>query len=983
MSEIASRLSAALADRYAIQGELGAGGMATVYLAHDLKHDRSVAIKVFSPELAAIVGGARFLNEIKVTANLNHPYILPLHDSGEADGLLYYVMPHIKGESLRDRLHREGHLPVDVALGIARKVALALDAAHQEGIVHRDIKPENILLNGDEPIVADFGVARALSVSGGTQVTKPGMAVGTPAYMSPEQAAAEDIDARADIYALATVLYEMLAGDIPYPGESVQAIMSKRMFDPIPSVRNARPGVPTEVDRAITRALAKEPADRFATAAEFADALDAVSGARAVASRAHSPWSSLRVPVGAVVAIAVAVFAWNVFGGNGAAPTAGPTRVAVLPFTVRGSDGVAYLGEGMVSLLSTKLDGAGTWRTVDPRAVASAVESAGHDVARPESARELARTLQAGLYVLGDIVGAGARVRLDAALYDTDSGLTPVANASAEGTAEEVLTLVDQVAAQLLVGRPGSTGERLTQIAALTTSSLPALKAYLRGTRLMWNAQFAEAGDELRTAVREDSTFALAWYQLSVAADWMLRPDIGLEAAEQAVRFGDRLSERDRRLLEALWTVRSGRALEAERLYRAIINTYPRDAEAWYQLSEVLFHFVPREGRPLAESRAALERLVELEPSQLPARVHLARLAAAEGSVEELDALVEQLAGLSEDSRVPLETRMLQVLARNDDLALQALLEQLRGHSEADLPELAWATGTFSGNWEGVRRILVTFAEPDRSPEMRAHARRLLGYLTLAEGRWSDAAAEFDVASQWAPVETTLDRALVTATPFVTVPADTIEAVRQRVAALPPPPASASPLVWSTVHDGIHDALRAYLLGLLDARLGDLPSARSSLEQLESAEFPRGSGSLGPDLALGLRATIALAAGDTTEAASILDALQLDTWQHYNVASAFFSAQYERFVYARALQHVGRFDDALRWYRSSRETSLRDLVFFVPGHFHSGEILEARGDSAAAVAHYRVVLDRWADADTGLQGYVTASRAGIARLTGE
>jgi tetratricopeptide (TPR) repeat protein len=829
--------------------------------------------------------------------------------------------------------------------------------------------------------VADFGIARALSVSGGAQMTKPGMAVGTPAYMSPEQAAAEDIDARADIYALATVLYEMLAGDIPYPGESVQAIMSKRMFDPVPSVRRARPGVPVEVDRAITRALAKEPVDRFATAAEFANALDAVSGARAVA---HAPraWSSLRVPIAAVVVIALAVFAWNVFGKGDVERPAGPTRVAVLPFTVRGSDGVAYLSEGMVSLLSTKLDGAGTWRAVDPRAVASVVEREAGSVAGLEEARAHADALGAKLFVLGDIVEAGDRVRLDAALYDADSGLAPVANASAEGAATDVLTLVDQLAAQLLVGSPGATGERLSQIAALTTTSLPALKAYLRGTRLLWNAEFAEAGDALREAVREDSTFALAWYQLSVAADWMLRPDIGLNAAEQAVRFGDRLSERDRRLLQALSTVRSGRALEAERLYRAIINTYPRDAEAWYQLSEVLFHFVPREGRPLAESRPALERLVELEPSQLPARVHLARLAAAEGDVDELDALVEQLAGLSENSRVPLETRMLQVLARNDDREIEELLAQLRGHSEADLPELAWATGTFSGNWAGVRRVLGTFAEPDRSPEMRAHARRLLGYLALAEGRWRDAVAEFAIADRWTPVDATLDRALLTVAPFLTVSADTLRVVRQRVAALAPPPPSASPLVWSTVHDGLHDALQTYLLGLLDARLGDLPSARSYLEQLESVEFPRGSGSLGPDLTVGLRATIAVAVGDTAGAVKILDDLQLDTWQHYNVASGFYSLLYERFLYARVLHHVGRFDDALRWYRTSRETSLRDLVFLVPGHFHSGEILEARGDSAGALAHYEVVVERWADADAAFQSYVSHAREAIARLRG-
>jgi tetratricopeptide (TPR) repeat protein len=613
--------------------------------------------------------------------------------------------------------------------------------------------------------------------------------------------------------------------------------------------------------------------------------------------------------------------------------------------------------------------------------VIAATAEAGDVIAGPRRGRELARTLSAGLFVLGDIVEAGERVRLDAALYDTDRGLSPVANASAEGTATEVLTLVDQLAAQLLVGRPGATGERLTQIAALTTTSLPALKAYLRGTRLLWDAQFAEAGDVLREAVREDSTFALAWYQLSVAADWMLRPDIGLDAAEQAVRFGDRLSERDQRLLEALWMVRSGRALEAEQAYRAIVNTYPRDAEAWYQLSEVLFHFVPREGRLLAESREPLKRLVELEPNQLPAHVHLARLAAAEGDLAELDTLVDRLAGLSEDSRVPLETRMLQVLARNDGAEMQVLLEQLREHSEADFPELAWATGTFSSNWDGVRRILLTFAEPQRSPEMRAHAHMLLAYLNLSEGKWRGATAELDLAAQWSPAAAAENRALLTLSPFLTPSGEELQGVRRHVAGLVAPPPSASRLVWSTVHEGLHGVLQVYLLGLLDARLGNLASAEQQLRELASADFPNKAGSLGSDLALGLRATIAMARGDTAAAAAMLDDLRLDTWQHYNVASGFYSLQYERYLYARALQHVGRHDEALRWYGTSRNTSLRDLIFLVPGHFHSGEILEARGDTAAAVEHYRVVMERWASADPVLQRYVTDAQAAVGRLT--
>src|SRR3989449_1759878 len=276
-----AQLRAALADRYALERELGRGGMATVYLARDLKHGRPVAIKVLRPELAAALGPERFLREIEVAARLPHPHILPLHDSGEAARFLYYVMPYIESESLRDRLEREGQLPLEEALRITREVASALSYAHGHDVVHRDIKPENILLSGGEAVVADFGIARAITQAGGTRLTETGSPVGTPAYMSPEQASGGGpIDGRSDVYSLACVLYEMLAGEPPYTGPSAQVVRSKRLTDPVPSVRRLRETIPLAVDAAITRALAKAAADRFATAALFAEALMA-SGAPA------------------------------------------------------------------------------------------------------------------------------------------------------------------------------------------------------------------------------------------------------------------------------------------------------------------------------------------------------------------------------------------------------------------------------------------------------------------------------------------------------------------------------------------------------------------------------------------------------------------------------------------------------------------------------------------------------------------------------
>src|SRR5688572_28901234 len=274
MSSPMERLTTALADRYRIERELGQGGMATVYLAHDLRHDRQVALKVLKPELAAVLGGERFVVEIKTTAALQHPHILPLFDSGTADGFLFYVMPYIEGETLRSKLDRERQLGIGEAVKIATEVADALDYAHRHGVIRRDIKPENILLHDGRPMVADFGIALALSAAAGGRMTETGMSLGTPHYMSPEQATAErELTGRSDIYSLASVLYEMLAGDPPHTGATAQQIIMKIIAEPVRLVSDARRSVPEHITDAIAKALEKLPADRFESAAAFARAL--------------------------------------------------------------------------------------------------------------------------------------------------------------------------------------------------------------------------------------------------------------------------------------------------------------------------------------------------------------------------------------------------------------------------------------------------------------------------------------------------------------------------------------------------------------------------------------------------------------------------------------------------------------------------------------------------------------------------------------
>src|SRR3989454_1760789 len=299
--------------------------MATVYLAQDLKHHRKVAIKVLEPELAAALGPERFLREIEIAAGLNHPHILPLYDSGESGASLYYVMPYVEGETLRDRLNRERQLPLEDALRITRDVADALSYAHDHDVVHRDIKPENILFQAAHAVVSDFGIARAITAGAGGGLTATGIAIGTPAYMSPEQASGGGpIDGRSDVYSLACVLYEMLAGEPPYTGASAQVVIAKRFTDPVPSVRRLRETIPPAVDAAITKALAKAPVDRFATAAQFAEALTP-----SVAGPARLRLTGRRVLAAGAVTAAVAALVLTVLHWRaGAGPTLGPNPIA-------------------------------------------------------------------------------------------------------------------------------------------------------------------------------------------------------------------------------------------------------------------------------------------------------------------------------------------------------------------------------------------------------------------------------------------------------------------------------------------------------------------------------------------------------------------------------------------------------------------------------------------------------------------------------
>jgi serine/threonine-protein kinase len=354
------QLNAALGGQYTIERHLGEGGMATVYLARDLKHRRRVALKVLKPDLGAVVGPERFLSEIQVTANLQHPNLLPLFDSGAADGVLYYVMPYVEGESLRARLHREKQLPVDEAVRLATAIANALDYAHRHGVIHRDLKPENILLQEGQPLVADFGIALAVSNAGGNRITQTGLSLGTPQYMSPEQATGDRvIDARTDIYSLGAVMYEMLTGEPPHMGSTSQAVIARVLTEKPRPVRSSRPAVSEAIEYAVERALEKLPADRWATAREFCEAL---TGARIVTRSSSSSLPAGR-PAGRTVGIREAA-AWGLAAVSLAAvallllrPRNEPVAAVPQRFEIFAPEGLEFTARGSAAALSLSADG--------------------------------------------------------------------------------------------------------------------------------------------------------------------------------------------------------------------------------------------------------------------------------------------------------------------------------------------------------------------------------------------------------------------------------------------------------------------------------------------------------------------------------------------------------------------------------------------------------------------------------------------------
>ncbi|CAN5784686.1 serine/threonine-protein kinase [soil metagenome] len=572
MTELLERVAAGLAERYIIEREVGRGGMASVFLAQDRKHGRPVAVKVLRPEIAGGLGTERFLLEIQIAAHLNHPNVLPLLDSGEAEGLLYYVMPFVEGETLRERLTRAGQLSLEDSLQITREVAEGLAYAHSRGLVHRDIKPENIMLSSGHAVITDFGIARAINQAGDERLTRTGIAGGTPSYMSPEQwSGAERIDGRTDLYSLACVLYEMLVGEPPFTGPSAQVLMARHLQATLPSVRVVRPSVPEQVDAAITRALAKVPVERFDSVHDFAMALaapdtTAPDTAQRLFGRSSMPSTGgpgRTVPVRppplltyAAIALflligAFMAFQWFVVPELEAAPI----RIAVLPFEDLGPPQDDYFADGMTEEMIGRLASIGSLRVIARSSVLPY-----KNTSKPIG--QIGEELDVAYLVTGSVGhertadGSGrnirVRVRLVKVADDTQAWGESYQVALA-GVFEVQSNIAERVARALNVVLLEPERQRL---AAHPTANMEAYDYYLQGNSY-YNRSWARADVERALALYEraaelDPSFALAFAQIARMQVWMYRLRYGSaeerlvaskQAADRAVALDPDLAE--------------------------------------------------------------------------------------------------------------------------------------------------------------------------------------------------------------------------------------------------------------------------------------------------------------------------------------------------------------------------------------------------------------------------------------------------------
>jgi tetratricopeptide (TPR) repeat protein len=616
---------------YEIIGFIAAGGMGDVYHARHTVLERVVALKSVRGEGGDPSAQRRLIREARHASILKHPGICTIHEVIESPGGPFIVMEYVDGRPLHEIL-RERALGVEEALSYGKQIAAAVHHAHEHGVVHRDLKSSNVMVDASgHAMVLDFGLAVRLPGAGDAEsaqstLTQLGVLAGTLSHMAPELLLGREADERSDVWALGVLLFEMATGALPFRGRTPYETTSAILSEPTPPIDGR---VPPQLGLVVERCLMKEPDARYQRASEVAFALDAIRIGPPTANAPRAvPWRRALIPAVLLLALLLPAVRWVTRPERESVPPVARTSpVVVFPFSVQGAGDIGFLRQGMAELLSRSLDGVGDLQAVDPVTVSRlAAEAGAPGTLDPERARAIAQRLQAAHYVVGSLAESGGRLRAYAALHDTGRSDGPVVEASVQGDAADLFGVVDQITAQLLSGRTGQVSARMNRTAALSTTSVAALKEYLRAEQSLRDADYSPAIAGFQRAVALDSTFALAYYRLAVAGGLLDRePNMSILAVEdaaptaldRALAHAHRLSEHDRRLLEGYAAFRLGKADQAEQTYRAILRDYPDDLEARFQLAEVLFRYNALRGRPPAEAREHYDGVLAVDPEFL------------------------------------------------------------------------------------------------------------------------------------------------------------------------------------------------------------------------------------------------------------------------------------------------------------------------------------------------------------------------------
>jgi len=971
MPELADRLQNALGAAYRVQQELGGGGMSRVFVAEDTRLGRRVVIKVLPPDLALEMRVDRFNREIQLSASLQHPHIVPLLAAGGEQDLLYYTMPLVEGEALRTRLSRDGELPVRDAVRILKDVADALAYAHARGVVHRDIKPDNVLLSGHHAVVADFGVAKAVSqAKAESGLTSVGVTLGTPAYMAPEQAAGDpNIDARADIYAFGAMAYEMLTGRVPFAGMAPHQMLAAHVTEPVVPITDHRPSLPPALAQLVMACLAKNPADRPQSADDLLQTLEAIgtpSGALPVTSSIATMRHVLRRPRNRALAlvgvVAVLLAAGWITLRPRTATALDANRVAVAPFDVLGGPDLALWREGFVDVLSRSLDGAGPLRTVSPTLVVRRWSGR----ADAPSAQALGRATGARTVVFGGLMRAGAdSVRLTATVLDVN-GPNVLGEIELRESTDRIDRLADSLTVSVLreLGRTRAIG--LVRSAPLGSRSLPALKAFLQGEQFLRRSEWDSALTYHQRAIGLDSSFALAWSHAGLAAGWQHSAQDSLSHTYKlrAGTLNHGLAPRESLIVQSeslaavvymgpsqlggkWWTY--GRRLIAT--LDEAVRRYPDDPELWYMLGDARFHAGALARVPLRASLDAFDRAIALDSAFTPSYVHAIPLGleyrGTAAGRRYAEAFLTAGARGEYAQSTDLVVRLLDPTTRARAIAF------LADSADSHLFQTVWLA---LGRWIDSTETLVTIVQA------RVDAEKKVGKMSNT----SVFALPLALAARGHITEATQKTILpVLLAQFALVGGLTTDSAARLARA------------WVTKPgEGI-----LYAAPLL-AAAHDTATLQSLLQQMEARRLhpppnlPPVANDARGYLIAATRAFLTLARGDTAEALRLFDE-RPDT-------ACFTSCLIDDLVHIQLLAARGRLADAAARLE-------RPLLGFAPGllpvealrALERGRVYERLGDRERAIAGYSVVAQAWRNPDPDLQPFVSEARAALARLSAE